>query len=95
MQRGGTDVVVAGGTGSPMDFTGLLYRGIHRSSQRIDDPESASRPFERDRDGIVAGEGAGALVLEKADEAEKRGVEILGRVKALHSNVLYEYKKWF
>ena len=82
IQRGDTDVVVAGGTGSPMDFTGLLYRGIHKSSLRIDDPELACRPFDRDRDGIVAGEGAGVLVLEDAAKAKQRGAEILATVVA-------------
>ena len=84
IHRGDTDVVVAGGTGSPMDFTGLLYRGIHRSSHRIEEPESACRPFDRDRDGIVAGEGAGALVMEEAESAESRGVPILAKIVAYH-----------
>ncbi len=55
--RGSCDVVVTGGTGSAMELNSLLYRGIDRLSRRFDDPEKASRPFDKDRDGLVPGEG--------------------------------------
>lgn len=80
IQRGVVDVVVAGGTGSQMTLTATLFRGVHLLSKRIDDPAQASRPFDRDRDGMVVGEGAGALVLESRERAEKRGANILASV---------------
>jgi 3-oxoacyl-[acyl-carrier-protein] synthase II len=80
IQRGAVDAVVAGGTGSQMTLTATLYRGVDMLSQRIDEPKQASRPFDRDRDGMVVGEGAGAIVLESREFAEKRGATILAKV---------------
>jgi 3-oxoacyl-[acyl-carrier-protein] synthase II len=80
IERGSVDVIVAGGTGAPMDITGLLYRDAHRMTKRIDSPETASRPFDKDRDGMVFGEGAGAIVLEKAAAARERGAEVLATI---------------
>ncbi len=80
IQRGGADVVIAGGTGSQMATTGMIYRGLHRLSRRIDDPERASRPFDVDRDGMVAGEGAGVFILERTEYAQARGATIHGRI---------------
>ena len=77
IQRGAADVVVAGGTGSKMAITAMLYRGTHLLSNRIDEPEKASRPFDVDRDGMVVGEGSGALVLESAEHAKSRGAPVL------------------
>lgn len=80
IQRGAVDAVVTGGTGSQMTLTATLYRGVHLLSKRIDDPTQASRPFDRDRDGMVVGEGAGAIVLESRERAEKRGATILAKI---------------
>lgn len=80
IQRKAVDVVVAGGTGSQMTLTATLFRGVNLLSKRINEPEKASRPFDRDRDGMVVGEGAGALVLESREHAEKRGATILAKV---------------
>lgn len=77
IQRGVVDVVLAGGTGSQMALTSLLYRGTDLLSKRINEPEKASRPFDVDRDGMVVGEGAGALVLESAEIAAARGAKPL------------------
>jgi len=77
IKRGAADVVVAGGTGSKMAVTAMLYRGTQLLSNRIDEPEKASRPFDVDRDGMVVGEGSGALVLESARHAQARGAPIL------------------
>lgn len=66
LRRGWADVAVAGGTGSNLQHFTMIYRGRDTYSQRIHSPQQASRPFDRDRDGIVAGEGAGAIVLETA-----------------------------
>lgn len=80
IQRGTVDVVVAGGTGSQMELTAMLYRGTHLLSNRIFEPEQASRPFDSDRDGMVVGAGAGALILESAEHARARGAEPLATI---------------
>jgi len=80
IKRGVVDVVIAGGTGSQMALTAMLYRGIANLSKRIDQPEAASRPFELNRDGTVIGEGSGVLVLESAQHAAKRGIEPIARL---------------
>ena len=77
IQRGAADVVIAGGTGSQMALTAMLYRGTDSLSKRIMEPEKASRPFDADRDGMVAGEGSGAVVLESAEHAKARGANVL------------------
>lgn len=77
IKRGAADVVVAGGTGSKMATTAILYRGTHLLSNRIDEPEKASRPFDVDRDGMVVGEGSGAIVIESAQHAKARGATVL------------------
>lgn len=81
IQRGVADVVMAGGTGSPIAVTGAVYRGDQFLSNRIEDPESACRPFDKDRDGMVLGEGSGCLILEDRSHAESRGAKILGEIK--------------
>lgn len=73
IRRGIVDVVFAGGTGSQMALNAMLYRGVAGLSKNITDPQTASRPFDRDRDGMVVGEGSGVLVLESAQHAAKRG----------------------
>jgi len=73
IKRGTVDVVIAGGTGSQMALTAMLYRGVNNLSGRIHEPQSASRPFELDRDGTVIGEGSGVIVLESAEFAARRG----------------------
>ena len=83
IQRGEVDVVLAGGSEAPLlpiAFAALSNMGA--LSKRNDDPEHASRPFDRDRDGFLFGEGAGVVVLESAEHALARGatihVEVLG-----------------
>lgn len=73
IRRDAADVVLAGGTGSQMSLASMLYRGTEWLSKRIHDPEHACRPFAADRDGMVVGEGAGALVVESAEHARARG----------------------
>ena len=80
IQRGTADAVITGGTGSLMATTGMIYRGLSRLSNRIDEPARASRPFDRDRDGMVVGEGAAAFVLEREDFALARGAKPIARI---------------
>lgn len=81
LQDGDADVVIAGG--AEACITGITVAGFVQSrtlSQRNDDPERASRPFDTGRDGFVLGEGAGILVLERAEFAKARGATIHGRL---------------
>ena len=81
IQRGDVDVVLAGGSEAPLlpiAFAALSNMGA--LSKRNDDPEHASRPFDRDRDGFLFGEGAGVVVLESAEHALARGATIHAEV---------------
>ncbi|HSL35684.1 MAG TPA: beta-ketoacyl-[acyl-carrier-protein] synthase family protein, partial [Arthrobacter sp.] len=81
IRAGAADVVIAGGVDACIN--GLIISGfaqIRALSTRNGDPQSASRPFDRDRDGFVMAEGAAILVLEREDHARARGAEILGVV---------------
>ncbi|PTX61255.1 3-oxoacyl-[acyl-carrier-protein] synthase II [Melghirimyces profundicolus] len=81
IQRGDADVMIAGGTEAtitPMAFAGFCAN--QAMSRRNDEPEKASRPFDRERDGFVMGEGAGILILESLEHARARGAEIIAEV---------------
>ncbi|GLY66095.1 beta-ketoacyl-[acyl-carrier-protein] synthase family protein [Amycolatopsis taiwanensis] len=81
IQTGRADVVVAGGADAciaPITVAGFAQ--ARTVSTRNDDPSRASRPFDADRDGFVLGEGAGVVILERADRARARGAKIYGRL---------------
>ncbi len=78
--RGAADVVIAGGTGSQMALTAMLYRGTDLLSRSMRDATTASRPFDKNRDGMVVGEGAGVVVLESLQHATARGATPLAQL---------------
>ena len=86
LRTGEADAVVAGGCEAPL--THLLFSGYHSlraTSARNEEPERASRPFDRDRDGFVPAEGAAAVVLETRDAAERRGARAYATVAGFGS----------
>ncbi|HKE24779.1 MAG TPA: beta-ketoacyl-ACP synthase II [Bryobacteraceae bacterium] len=81
IQRGDADAMICGGTEAcitPMGIGG--FAAMRALSTRNDEPARASRPWDRDRDGFVVGEGAGILVLEELEFAQSRGARILAEV---------------
>ena len=81
IQRGDADVMLAGGTEAGLCEIGIYAFDVLRAlSTRNDAPDKASRPFDRDRDGFVPGEGAGVLVLESREHAVSRGARIYAEV---------------
>lgn len=80
IERGWADIMLVGGTGCRLHPTALVARGDSLLSHRADDFSKACRPFDRDRDGLVNGEGAGTIVLESREHAERRGATIRGRL---------------
>lgn len=81
ISRGDADIMIAGGSESVICPTGVGgFAAMRALSQRNDAPEKASRPFDKDRDGFVIGEGGGSLILEEYEHAKKRGARIYGEV---------------
>ena len=81
IQYGDADIIISGGaeaTVTPMAIGG--FANMTALSERNDDPATASRPFDKDRDGFVMGEGAGVVILEELEHALKRGARIYGEV---------------
>jgi 3-oxoacyl-[acyl-carrier-protein] synthase II len=81
IRAGRADVVVAGGTEAvihPLPIAG--FAAMRAMSTRNDEPEKASRPWDKGRDGFVLGEGAGAIILERADHAAARGARVYARL---------------
>ncbi len=81
LQRGEVDVMIAGGAESTICSTAIAgFNAAKALSTRNDDPQRASRPFEAERDGFVMGEGAGIVILETLEHAQKRGATILAEI---------------
>lgn len=77
IQRGEAEVMIAGGSEAAITALGVGgFNAMRALSTRNDEPEKASRPFDRDRDGFVIGEGAGLLILESLERAQARGAKI-------------------
>lgn len=81
IQRGDADIMICGGTEAAACKLGMIgFSALRALSTRNDDPEHASRPWDKDRDGFVMGEGAGILVLEEYEHAKARGAKIYAEV---------------
>ena len=81
IRLGHTDVVVTGGSEAAVTIAGMGgFNAMHALSTRNESPETASRPFDSERDGFVLGEGAGAIVLESYEHAKARGAKIYAEV---------------
>ena len=83
IRRGDAVAMLTGGTEAPICDSAMAgFGNMHALSSRNDDPEHASRPFDKTRDGFVIAEGAGTLVLESLDNAQARGATIYGEMTA-------------
>jgi 3-oxoacyl-[acyl-carrier-protein] synthase II len=81
IKQGRADVMVSGGTEASVVAMGIGgFCALKALSKRNDEPQRASRPFDRDRDGFVMAEGAGAVILEELEHAKKRGAHILAEL---------------
>jgi len=81
LRLGKADIIVSGGSEAAVCEAGVGgFNAMRALSERNDSPETASRPYDQDRDGFVLGEGAGALILEEYEHAKKRGAKIYGEI---------------
>src|SRR5512134_399910 len=81
IRRGAADAMIAGGSEAALVPVAMAGMNVMTAlSTRNDDPQSASRPFDKDRDGFLMGEGAGMLILESLEHAQARGASILAEV---------------
>ena len=77
IRLGYADIMISGGSEAGVTQAGIAgFNAMHALSTRNDDPQTASRPFDKDRDGFVLGEGSGTLVLEEYEHAKARGAKI-------------------
>jgi len=86
LRRGAADLVLAGGVDSMVNYNAMVsFMRLDAMSRNVAAPEVASRPFDVDRDGFVMAEGAGFVVLERGDDANELGHEVLGYVRGAGS----------
>ncbi len=84
IEYGDADVMIAGGAEATLCMAGMGgFCAVKALSERNDSPETASRPFDRDRDGFVLGEGSGILILEELEHAKARGARIYGELAGM------------
>src|SRR5947209_10768674 len=84
IEYGDADVMIAGGAEACVNLSGVGgFCSCKALSERNDDPATASRPFDRDRDGFVLGEGAGIVILEELEHAKKRGARIYAELAGM------------
>lgn len=86
IQNGDLDACFAGGAEATINEIGIAGFDVLTALSRNEDPETASRPFDKERDGFVMGEGAGILFLESLESAQKRGAEVLAEIVGYASN---------
>ncbi len=81
LRLGMADVIISGGSEAIINEAGMGgFNAMHALSTRNEDPATASRPFDKDRDGFVAGEGAGTIILEELEHAKARGAKIYAEI---------------
>jgi 3-oxoacyl-[acyl-carrier-protein] synthase II len=81
IKLGKADIIVSGGSEAAICEAGVGgFNALKALSERNDSPETASRPYDKDRDGFVLGEGAGAVILEEYEHAKKRGAKIYAEI---------------
>lgn len=81
IRTGFADIIITGGSEAIINEAGIGgFNAMHALSTRNDDPATASRPFDKDRDGFVAGEGAGTIILESLEHAKARGAKIYAEI---------------
>ncbi|HLT88782.1 MAG TPA: beta-ketoacyl-ACP synthase II [Sphingobacterium sp.] len=81
IRLGKADIIITGGSEATVNEAGIGgFNAMHALSTRNDDPQTASRPFDKDRDGFVSGEGSGAIILESLEHALARGAKIYAEV---------------
>ena len=91
IRQGRAEVIIAGGADSPIGrYNFLGFDKLNVMSKRNEDPKAASRPFDKDRDGFVMGEGAAVLILESLEHAQKRNARIYAEIKG-YSNTSGAY----
>ncbi|MER2566614.1 MAG: beta-ketoacyl-ACP synthase II [Myxococcaceae bacterium] len=84
---GEMDAAIAGGSEAAITPLGIGgFESMHALSTRVDDPATASRPFDKDRDGFVMGEGAGLVVIEELEHAKRRGAKIIAELVGYAAN---------
>lgn len=86
IQRGAADVVVSCSTGTRVSLTRLLYQGSVPYGSQRDPVAESSRPFAADRNGLIGGEGAAAVILESREHAERRGAKVIASVAGYSCN---------